>query len=81
MGDIACLIAPRPLLVESASRDHLNGANGLRNVRSQIAIVSQAYGLLEAETRLRHIEFDGEHQWRGIEAIPWMIHYLRNDDS
>lgn len=30
MGDIASLVAPRPLLVQSCEKDHLNGARGLR---------------------------------------------------
>lgn len=76
MGDIAALIAPRPLLIETGSRDPLNGASGLRNVRSQVRIIRSAYRLLGANSALRHHVFDGEHRWNGAEAIPWMSRHL-----
>ena len=37
MGDIASLIAPHPLLVQSCEEDHLNGSRGLKNVDEQLA--------------------------------------------
>ena len=36
MGDIASLIAPHPLLVQSCEEDHLNGSRGLKNVDEQL---------------------------------------------
>ncbi len=51
MGDIAAMIAPRPLLIETGSRDPLNGASGLANVRSQVHIIRRAYRTLGAEDR------------------------------
>ena len=74
---LAALAAAIASAVESAASDHLNGASGLQNVYLQLDIVKKAYQLLNAETRLRHIEFDGEHQWRGIEAVPWTLNQLR----
>ena len=76
MGDIAALIAPRPLLVETGTLDPLNGASGLTNVRSQMQTIRQAYRLLETEQLLKHDIFAGEHMWHGIEAIPWMKQHL-----
>lgn len=76
MGDIAALIAPRPLLVETGNRDPLNGASGLENVYSQMRILRRAYTLLGAEDRLKHVVFDGEHRWHGKEAIPWLQAHL-----
>ena len=76
MGDIAALIAPRPLLIETGSRDPLNGAGGLENVYSQIRILQRAYRLLDAEDRLRHVVFEGEHRWDGVQAIPFLQQYL-----
>ena len=76
MGDIAALIAPRPLLVETGTQDELNGASGLDNVRSQMQIIRKAYRLLNSEELLKHDIFEGEHRWNGIEAIPWMQHHL-----
>ena len=76
MGDIAALIAPRPLLVETGTMDPLNGASGLDNVRSQMEIVRGAYRLLEAEDLVEHDVFEGEHRWHGAKAIPWMRQHL-----
>ena len=76
MGDIAALIAPRPLLVETGTRDPLNGASGLANVRSQLRIIRRAYRLLHAGNLVKHDIFEGEHRWNGIEAIPWMQRHL-----
>jgi len=76
MGDIAALIAPRPLLVETGTMDSLNGASGLANVRSQMRITRKAYRLLGAEKLLKHDIFEGEHMWRGVEAIPWVKRHL-----
>jgi dienelactone hydrolase len=76
MGDIAALIAPRPLLVETGTEDHLNGASGLANVQSQMQTIRKAYRLLDATEMLKHDVFEGEHRWNGVEAIPWMVHHL-----
>ena len=76
MGDIAALIAPRPLLIETGARDPLNGERGVVNVVEQLAITGQAYGLLGAQGRLAHDLFDGEHMWHGEQAIPWLERWL-----
>ncbi|MCM8789315.1 MAG: alpha/beta fold hydrolase [Candidatus Omnitrophica bacterium] len=76
MGDIAALIAPRPLLVETGSKDPLNGKSGLKNVYSQVSIIKKAYGVLKAEKFFRHDVFEGEHRWHGKEAIPWVKEHL-----
>src|SRR5262249_34389210 len=76
MGDIAALIAPRSLLVETGSRDGLNGRSGMKNVRSQVAIIRKAYGVLNASRQFKHDVFDKEHVWNGVEAVPWMKKWL-----
>jgi dienelactone hydrolase len=76
MGDIGALIAPRPLLVETGDQDPLNGANGLKNVSSQLKITGKAYRLLRARNHLKHDVFTGQHRWNGVEAIPWMKRWL-----
>jgi hypothetical protein len=80
MGDIAALIAPRPLLVETGSKDPLNGASGLDNVYSQMDIIRAAYRLLGAESRLAHDVFEGDHRWHGVQAIPWMKQFLAESE-
>ncbi len=79
IGDIAALIAPRPLLVETGTKDPLNGKSGLDNVFPQIAQTQRAYELLGAKDYLYHDVFEGGHQWHGEKAIPWMQRFLASD--
>jgi dienelactone hydrolase len=76
IGDIGALIAGRPLIVESGSRDPLNGAPGLENVAGQLAITRKAYAVLGAEDHLAHTVFEGEHRWHGADIIPWLQRWL-----
>ncbi len=76
MGDLGALIAPRPLLIETGTRDSLNGAGGLANVTSQVEITRQAYRILGVGERLAHDVFDGEHRWNGVQAIPFLRQHL-----
>lgn len=63
MGDIASLIAPRPLAIQSCRDDHLNGPRGLQNVYEQVDIVRAAYGLYGAENYPIHDIREGGHCW------------------
>jgi dienelactone hydrolase len=76
MGDIAALIAPRPLLIETGTQDGLNGASGLKNVASQFRIAKKAYRLLKAPDMLKQDIFEGPHRWNGVEALPWLKKHL-----
>ena len=75
MGDIASLIAPRPLLVQSCEGDHLNGARGLANVDEQLDIVRDAYELVGHADGLSHEVCPGGHHL-GVahlaEDIEWL---------
>lgn len=81
MGDIAALIAPRPLLIETGAADPLNGASGLANVRSQMRTIRRAYRLLNADGMLKHDIFEGGHRWNGVRAIPWLTRHLALNDG
>ena len=63
MGDIASLIAPRNLMVQSCRADHLNGYRGLDNVYEQMDIIRAAYRLYDAEDRIIHDIEEGGHCW------------------
>lgn len=65
MGDIASLIAPRPFWIQSCFDDRLNGHRGIANVKEQIEIIRQAYGLYDAQDYLLHEICEGTHQWHG----------------
>lgn len=63
MGDIAALMAPRPLMIQSCRDDHLNGPRGLENVYEQMDIIRSAYQLYNAEDRIIHEICEGGHCW------------------
>ena len=65
MGDIASLIVPRPLLLQSCREDRLNGERGLVNVMEQVTIVRKAYDLLGVQQRLLHQICEGPHHFHG----------------
>lgn len=83
MGDIASLIAPRPLLVQSCEEDHLNGSRGLKNVDEQLKIVRDAYKLLGRRDALRHEVCPGGHHLgvtHLVEDIEWLDSHVSKCD-
>lgn len=77
MGDVAALIAPRPLLFESGWSDPLNGPRGIDNVLEQYAVTRRAYELLAVPDRLAIDVFDGGHKWHGALSFDWLDKWLR----
>lgn len=73
--DIAAMIAPRPLVIQSASSDHLNGERGIENVKEPFKELQALYKMLGSEERLRHDiipgghHFDGSHIAELMEAV------------
>ena len=63
MGDIAALLAPRPVWIQSCREDHLNGTGGLTNVTKQLDIMRRAYRIFEAEHKIFHEICPGGHMW------------------
>lgn len=63
MGDIAALLAPNPLMIQSCREDNLNGPRGLDNVYEQVDIIRSAYRLLGHEDRVYHDIRPGGHCW------------------
>jgi dienelactone hydrolase len=60
--DVAALIAPRPLLVETADEDLLFP---LATARATVAALRRVYDHLGTPTALEHETFAGTHQWGG----------------
>jgi dienelactone hydrolase len=71
--DLGALIAPRPFLVESGTEDYLfpyaTAAESVRRTRL-------VYDQQGAADRLVHDIFEGEHQWHGAQAIPFLNQWL-----
>lgn len=65
MGDIASMLAPRPLVIQSCREDNLNGPRGLDNVYEQMDIIANSYRLYHAEDALVHDICEGGHCWHG----------------
>lgn len=76
MGDIGALIAPRPLLIQSAKTDKLNGERGLENVIEQLAITKEAYSLCGKADELAHDVVEGGHKWHEENPIKFIKEHL-----
>ena len=77
MGDIGALIAPRPFMIESGTKDHLNGKRGVKNASEQVEITRRAYRLFEKSEQLIHYIVESEHRWQGthIDKFLEQIHF------
>jgi dienelactone hydrolase len=73
MADIAGLIAPRPLLIESGERDPIFPIAASRHALEELR---QVYAIFEAAERLDADFFDGEHRWSGAKAYDWLDRWL-----
>ena len=71
MPDIAALIAPRPLFVESGRQDRSYP------VEPAFSLTQKAYRLLGAEQNLGLDSYEGGHMFHGVKSIPWMAEQLR----
>ena len=73
MSDIGCMIAPRPLLIESGTGDD---GFPIDASREAAGAVSRAYGVAGVPDRFDVDEFDGGHQWSGVKAYDWLDKWL-----
>lgn len=78
MGDIASLIAPRPLWVQSCREDRLNGPRGVVNAQEQVEIAAEAYRLLGVPENLRHQICPGTHQWHEEDLAEYLTFLLEH---
>jgi dienelactone hydrolase len=68
--DIAALAAPRPLLVESGTRDLIFPVDA---ARATVDALQHVYDFLGAPAdALAHHVFDGEHEWNGAQMLEFM---------
>jgi len=72
-GDIAGLIAPRPLLVESGSADNCYSRE---SQLTAYEVVERIYQVARAPDRLDLDRYEGPHQWSGRKAWDWLERWL-----
>jgi dienelactone hydrolase len=71
--DLGALIAPRPLLIETATEDLICPESGARREVARLAAVYETLGVPE---RLEHDVFEGGHRWNGVRAYPFLERWL-----
>ena len=71
--DLGALIAPRALLIETGTEDYLFPVAAATESVRRTRIV---YDSFRAGDRLEHDVFEGEHQWHGTEALPFLDRWL-----
>lgn len=72
--DVAALVAPRPLLVESGTDDILFPATAARETVARLREVVAALGA-DPEVVV-HDVFDGDHRWHGQQVAPFLTRHL-----
>lgn len=73
MADIAGLIAPRPLFIESGARDPIFPVAA---TRAAFVKAQAIYRVFDAEDRVGMEIFDDEHVFHGVQAFPFLKAHL-----
>ncbi len=73
MADVAGLIAPRPLLVESGLDDAIYPSGATVKALARLRPVYELFG---APERLESDLFPGGHRWSGAKAYDWLQRWL-----
>lgn len=73
MHDVGGLIAPRPLLVVSGTKDPIFP---VRAVRTACREIRRIYKTLVVPDRFATDIFEGEHRWEGRKALPFLSKWL-----
>jgi dienelactone hydrolase len=73
MVDVAGLIAPRPLLVESGRQDPIFPVSAAQRAYKDLQAI---YHTFDADDHTKAVLFDGEHAWYGAETYGWLDRWL-----
>jgi dienelactone hydrolase len=73
MSDVAGLIAPRPLLIEMGTEDHIFPVQATEMAYQEL---KRVYELLGASDRLDKDIFPGAHAFSGRKAFAWLTRWL-----
>jgi dienelactone hydrolase len=73
LSDVACLVAPRALLIESGTDDQ---GFGIAAARQAFAEVQRLYDVLSIPERVAQHVFEGGHRWDGAQTGSWLEQWL-----
>ena len=73
MVDIAGLVAPRPLLIETGTRDPIFPTAATQKAYQEL---QKIYTVFEATQSLDIDVFEDEHAWSGAKAYDWLAQWL-----
>ena len=73
MVDIAGLVAPRPLLIETGTHDPIFPTAATQRAYKEL---QKIYSILGAAKNLDIDIFEGEHAWSGAKAYDWLAQWL-----
>jgi dienelactone hydrolase len=74
MYDVAGLIAPRPLFVESGDRDDIFPVDA---ARESFAKVKRIYEVFGAAEMIEQEVFPGDHRFHGVRGLPFAARHLK----
>ena len=69
MSDVAGLIAPRPLFIESGDRDDIFPVAASRQCFADLQMIYSSFG---AKEQVQQEVFAGEHSFYGVRGIPFL---------
>jgi hypothetical protein len=72
--DVAALVAPRPMLFESGREDLLFPVAAAERSFARLSTVYES--CFSAGDRVVHDVFEGEHEWHGELAYPFLDRWL-----
>jgi dienelactone hydrolase len=73
MYDVASLIAPRPLFVESGTKDDIFPIDASK---ASFARVKKVYEAFDAAGDVQQEVFEGEHSFHGVQGLPFLAQHL-----
>jgi dienelactone hydrolase len=73
LSDVACLVAPRALLIESGTEDDMFGIDAARAAFRELR---RLYEVLSVPQKAAHHVFEGGHRWDGARTASWLEQWL-----
>jgi len=73
MADIAGLVAPRPLLIETGTHDPIFPTKATQRAYKRL---QKIYDVFSATQKLDIDVFEGEHAWSGAKAYDWLAKWI-----